>query len=87
MVGEFADTVVFCLVAFGPLGAILGGGSIPWDTLLNYIVVGWVYKVLVEVVLLPVTYWVIAGGAPPRAGRHAAASGRVRRTPRQRCEE
>ena len=59
VVGELADTVVFCLVAFGPLGAILGGGSIPWDTLLNYIVVGWVYKVLVEVVLLPVTYSVI----------------------------
>ncbi len=59
VVGELADTVVFCLVAFGPLGAMLGGGSIPWDTLLNYILVGWVYKVLVEVVLLPVTYWVI----------------------------
>ncbi len=59
VVGEFADTVVFCVVAFGPLGAIFGGGSIPWDTLVNYIVVGWVYKVLVEVVLLPVTYWLI----------------------------
>lgn len=60
LVGELADTLVFCLVAFGPLGAIFGGGSIPWDTLLNYIAVGWLYKVLVEVVLLPVTYRVIA---------------------------
>jgi len=59
LVGEFADTVVFCLVAFGPLGAVLDGQSIPWDTLLNYIAVGWIYKVLVEVVMLPVTYWVI----------------------------
>lgn len=59
LVGELADTLVFCLVAFGPLGAVLGGGSIPWDTLLNYIAVGWVYKVLVEVALLPATYWVI----------------------------
>lgn len=59
VVGEFADTLVFCLVAFGPLGAIFDGKSIPWDTLLNYIAVGFVYKVLVEVVLLPVTYWVI----------------------------
>lgn len=60
VVGEFADTVVFCTVAFGPLGAWMGGGSIPWPSLLNYIVVGWLYKVTVEVVLLPVTYRVIA---------------------------
>ena len=59
VVGEFADTVVFCLIAFGPLGAIFDGKSIPWDTLLNYVAVGFVYKVLVEVLLLPVTYWVI----------------------------
>jgi uncharacterized integral membrane protein (TIGR00697 family) len=59
LVGELADTLVFCLVAFGPLGAVFDGQSIPWDTLLNYIAVGWVYKVLVEVVMLPVTYWVI----------------------------
>jgi len=59
LVGEFADTVVFCLVAFGPLGAVIDGQSLPWDTLLNYIAVGWIYKVLVEVVMLPVTYWVI----------------------------
>lgn len=59
LVGEFADTVVFCLIAFGPLGAIFDGQSIPWDTLLNYIAVGWIYKVLVEIVMLPVTYWVI----------------------------
>ena len=60
VVGELVDTVIFCTVAFGPLGAFLGGGSIPLPQLLNYIVVGFVYKVLVEVLLLPVTYRVIA---------------------------
>ena len=60
LVGEFADTMVFCLIAFGPLGNVLGGESIPWPVLINYIAVGFVYKVTVEVLLLPVTYRVIA---------------------------
>lgn len=60
VVGEFADTAVFCLVAFGPLGVWLGGGTIGWSALANYIAVGWAYKVAVEVLLLPVTYRVIA---------------------------
>ena len=47
-------------IAFGPLGAWMGGGSIPAGQLATYIVVGWVYKVLVEVALLPLTYRVIA---------------------------
>jgi len=59
LVGEFADTMVFCLIAFGPLGNVLGGDSIPWPALINYIAVGWVYKVSVEVVMLPITYRVI----------------------------
>jgi uncharacterized integral membrane protein (TIGR00697 family) len=59
VVGEFADTLVFCLIAFGPLGAFLGGGSIDLPTLVNYTLVGFVYKVTVEVVFLPVTYRVI----------------------------
>ncbi|MCC6496100.1 MAG: queuosine precursor transporter [Propionibacteriaceae bacterium] len=60
VVGEFADTLVFCLIAFGPLGNPLGGESIPWPALINYTAVGWLYKVGVEVVFLPVTYRVIA---------------------------
>lgn len=52
VVGELADTAIFCTVAFA--GIITGG------TLLNYIAVGYVYKVLVEAVFLPVTYRVIA---------------------------
>lgn len=52
LVGEAADTTIFCIVAFG--GIVSGG------TLVNYILVGYVYKVSVEVLLLPVTYRVIA---------------------------
>lgn len=51
LVGEAADTLVFCLVAFG--------GILTGDTLLNYVITGYVYKVSVEVILLPVTYLVI----------------------------
>ena len=58
--GESVDTLVFCTIAFGPLGAWMGGGSIPLPALVNYIVVGFVYKVGVEAVLLPLTYRVIA---------------------------
>ncbi len=58
--GEFVDTLVFCTIAFGPLGAWMGGGSIPLPALINYVAVGFVYKVGVEAVLLPLTYRVIA---------------------------
>jgi uncharacterized integral membrane protein (TIGR00697 family) len=60
IVGEFADTLVFCTIAFGPLGNWMGGESIPPLALLNYTLVGWVYKCTVEVVCLPITYRVIA---------------------------
>ena len=50
-VGEFVDTLLFCTIAFA--GVIPG-----WD-FVNYVVVGFVYKVAVEVILLPVTYRVI----------------------------
>ena len=58
VVGELADTVVFCSIAFGPLW--FGGDSIPLPALVNYILVGWIYKCLVEALCLPVTYRVIA---------------------------
>jgi len=50
--GELADTLVFCTIAF--YGIITGGDF--W----NYVIVGYVYKTLLEVVLLPITYRVIA---------------------------
>lgn len=49
--GEFADTLVFCTIAFA--GTING-----WD-FMNYVIVGYVYKVAVEVCFLPITYQVI----------------------------
>lgn len=53
MVGELADTLIFCLIAT----AI---GPFIWAEFWNYLVVGYVFKCLVEVVMLPVTYRVIA---------------------------
>ena len=50
-VGEAADTLVFCTIAF--YGVITGA------EFLNYVVVGYLYKTLLEVVLLPITYPVI----------------------------
>lgn len=52
LVGEAADTTAFCIIAFA--GVITGG------TLINYIIVGYVYKVSIEALFLPVTYKVIA---------------------------
>ena len=52
VVGEFADTALFCFIAFV--------GVFPtWGSLISYTVTGYVYKVLVEVLFLPVTYAVI----------------------------
>jgi uncharacterized integral membrane protein (TIGR00697 family) len=51
-VGEFVDTLVFCTIAF--YGVITG-----W-TFVNYVVTGYFYKVIVEVVVMPITYRVIA---------------------------
>jgi len=51
VVGEFADTLVFCTIAF--YGVITGAEFI------NYVIVGYVYKTMLEVFLLPVTYPVI----------------------------
>ena len=52
VVGEAADTITFCTIAYA--------GLVPLSTLINYTVVGYVYKVAVEAILLPVTYRVIA---------------------------
>lgn len=51
LVGESADTVVFCTVAF--YGVITGA------EFANYVITGYLYKCLVEIILLPVTYRVI----------------------------
>jgi len=50
-VGELADTLIFCTIAF--YGVITGADFV------NYVIVGYLYKTLLEVVLLPITYPVI----------------------------
>jgi uncharacterized integral membrane protein (TIGR00697 family) len=64
VVGELADTLVFCTIAF--YGVIVG-----WD-FWNYVVVGVVYKIAVETIMLPVTYQVIAA-----VKRHEPSYGHV----------
>lgn len=51
-IGELFDTVIFGLVAFGGILGI-------WDMVI-FILVGWGFKTAVEVIMLPVTYRVIA---------------------------
>lgn len=52
VVGEAADTAIFCLVAWA--------GVMPASTIFNLMIVGYVYKVAVEFLLLPITYRVVA---------------------------
>lgn len=52
LIGEAADTVIFCTVAF--YGVITGADF------LNYCITGYIYKCAVEIIFLPVTYKVIA---------------------------
>ena len=52
-VGEMADTLIFCAIAASAIGITTMGQF--W----NYFVVGYVYKVAVELVVMPVTVIVI----------------------------
>lgn len=54
VVGEFADTLVFCSIAAGAIGIST------WRDFITYVALGWGYKTAVEVLVLPVTYRVIA---------------------------
>jgi len=51
IVGEAADTILFCTILFY--------GEMTMSNFINYTVTGYFYKVLVEVILLPLTYPVI----------------------------
>lgn len=53
VVGEFGDMLIFCLIAAPVIGISAVG-----DTA-NYVVVGFVWKTLVEVAVMPITYLVI----------------------------
>ena len=52
--GQLGDTLVFCSIAASAIGITTFG------TFATYTVQGWLYKTAVEVVMLPVTYRVIA---------------------------
>ena len=54
VVGEFGDTLLFCAIAAPVIGVDTVGGFI------NYVIVGFVWKTLVEAVMLPVTAMVIS---------------------------
>ncbi|WP_197375683.1 queuosine precursor transporter [Mycolicibacterium baixiangningiae] len=54
VVGQFADTLVFCAIA----APIIGFGNM--GSFAVYAAIGWVYKTLIEAAMLPVTYRVIA---------------------------
>ncbi|TLM87154.1 queuosine precursor transporter [Pseudarthrobacter sp. NamE5] len=51
--GEFVDTLIFCSIAAPVIGIA------DFATFVNYVVVGFLYKTLVEFILVPVTYLVI----------------------------
>ncbi len=48
VVGQFFDTTVFLLIAFA--------GVLPWDLIMTIWYVNYIFKIAVELVLLPVTY-------------------------------
>lgn len=50
LVGELADTLIFCSIA----APILGISTAP--DFLNYVIVGYIYKCAVEFILMPITY-------------------------------
>ncbi|MFC8047723.1 queuosine precursor transporter [Nocardia sp. NPDC057353] len=54
VVGQFADTLIFCAIAAGAIGIET------WQQFVNYLVVGFLWKTLCEVLVLPITYRVIA---------------------------
>ncbi len=52
VVGQFLDTTVFLLIAFA--------GILPWSLIWTIWIVNYVFKILIEIILLPVTYRVVA---------------------------
>lgn len=52
LIGQLLDTVVFGIVAFA--------GILGFTDLVIFILVGWLFKTIVEVVMLPLTYRVVA---------------------------
>lgn len=53
IVGELGDTLLFCAIAAPVIGIATG------SDFLNYVLVGFLWKTLIEIVMLPLTYLVI----------------------------
>ena len=51
-VGQFLDTTIFLLVAFA--------GVLPWNLLIVIWITNYIFKILIEIILLPFTYKIIA---------------------------
>lgn len=66
VVGEFADTLVFCAIAASVIGVDAPAAFV------NYVAVGFLWKTGAEVAVMPLTYRVIAG-VKRREGYFAAA--------------
>lgn len=54
LVGELVDTIIFCAIAAPVIGIETPG------QFLNYVIVGYVWKCLVELLVMPLTYVVVA---------------------------
>ena len=54
VVGELGDTLIFCSIAAGAIGIST------WTDFVNYLIVGFLWKTLIEVAVMPITYRVIA---------------------------
>lgn len=54
VVGELADTLIFCSIAATAIGID------SWEQFINYVIIGFLWKTLVEIVVMPITYQVIA---------------------------
>lgn len=53
MVGELADTLIFCTIAASAIGIASGADFF------NYVVVGYLWKTCAEIVVMPLTYLVV----------------------------
>lgn len=51
LVGEFFDTLIFCVIAFA--------GTISFAALVNYTLTGYIYKSLIEILMVPLTLRII----------------------------
>lgn len=52
LIGQFFDTIIFLIIAFY--------GILPNDLLINIFISNYIFKILIEIILLPITYIVTA---------------------------